>query len=232
MIGDWFDKYSLQARLAPALLALFPALLLAATKFPTMYQTAAGLVGLLTVCGVLTVFSHFARTRGKQVEKKLNMRWGARPTTLMLLNHDGTLDKTTHSRYLKFFEDNIPGWTLSENRRESYESAVRWLLERTRDTSAFGLIFKENVSYGFRRNTLGMKPIALVISLACTAYWLIQIYAAYNAQSVFDPIDLAAGIATAMLLIWWLAVVGESWVREAGDAYAKALLGATDKLSG
>jgi len=53
MISDWFDKYSLQARLAPALLSLFPAILIMALAFPQLYETAVGFVGLALVCGVL-----------------------------------------------------------------------------------------------------------------------------------------------------------------------------------
>lgn len=230
MINDWFDQYSLQARLGPALLTLFPSLMLIAVEFPAMYQTAAGFVGLLTVCGVLTLFSHFARTRGKRVEQRLNAKWGGRPTTLFLLNNHGELDSTTHSRYLSFFANKIPSWTLGDNKKADLDSAVKWLLERTRDTSAYGLIFKENISYGFRRNTLGMKPIGIAISLACAAYWALEIHSAYTTQSSYDPIALISAVVSSLLFFWWVFVVGDDWVKEAGDAYAKVLLGSIDLL--
>lgn len=129
MISDWFDKYSLQARLAPALLSLFPAILLIAIQFPQLYETAAGLVGLALICGVLTLASHFARTRGKKVEQRLNQKWGGRPTTHFLLNKNGELDGTTRQRYLTFFSSNVPDWSLGEEPNSDIESAVRWLLE-------------------------------------------------------------------------------------------------------
>lgn len=231
MIDNWFDKYSLQARLAPALLTLFPSLMLIAVEFPAIYQTAAGFIGLLTICGVLTLFSHFARTRGKRVEQRLNAKWGGRPTTLFLLNNHGELDSTTHSRYLNFCANKIPGWTLGDDKKADFESAVKWLLERTRDTTEYGLVFKENISYGFRRNTLGMKPIGVAVALGCTAYWAIQIQSAYTAQTGYDPMILASTGVSALLLLWWVFAVGDDWVKEAGDAYAKALLGSIDSLS-
>ena len=231
MINDWFDKYSLQARLAPALLTLFPIILLAAIQFPQLYETAAGLVGLLVACGVLTIASHFARTRGRSVEKRLNKKWGSRPTTRFLVNEDSELDAGTRRRYVIYFSQHIPDWHLGENPKDDFDSAVRWLLEKTRDTTVFGLIFKENISYGFRRNCLGMKPFGLTIAFLCTAYWGFQTYSQYIAESHIELIT-ATGLSVSILLfLWWLFVVGEGWVEDAGNAYAKALLGSIDMMS-
>lgn len=231
MISDWFDRYSLQARLAPALLTSFPAILLIAIQFPLLYETAAGLIGLVLVCGVLTVASHFARTRGKKVEERLNSKWGGRPTTRFLLNANGELDNRTHSRYLAFFSKKVPDWSLGDDKRADLESAVRWLLERTRDTSVYGLVFKENISYGFRRNCLGMRPIGLLIALLCSAYWFLQIVSHDTAVSDVASSHIAGLGISILLLIWWTFVVGDKWVKEAGNAYAKALLGSIDTMN-
>lgn len=231
MINDWFDRYSLQARLAPALLTLFPAILLVALQFPELYQTAAGLVGLALICGVLTLASHFARARGKRVEKRLNDNWGGRPTTRFLLNVNSELDETTHNRYLSFFSRKIPDWSLGEDKRASIESAVRWLLEKTRDTATYGLVFKENISYGFRRNCLGMKPVGSVIALLCSGYWTAQAYGRYTASADILPLQIGGFGVSVLLLLWWVFVVSDEWVKEAGDAYAKALLGSVDTMN-
>jgi hypothetical protein len=230
MISDWFDRYSLQARLAPALLSLFPAILLVALQFPLLYDTAAGLVGLALVCGVLTLASHFARTRGKKVEQRLNARWGGRPTTRFLLNDSYELDERTRKRYLTHFSNNIPEWSLGEEPTLDIDSAVRWLLEKTRDTTVYSLIFKENISYGFRRNCLGMKPVGLFVAVLCVMYWSVQIYFAYTDAYGIDPTHMIGLSTCIFLLIWWLFIVGDSWVKEAGNAYAKALLGSIDTM--
>ena len=231
MISHWFDRYSLQARLAPALLTLFPIILLAAIQFPKFHQTAAGLIGVGLVCGVLTIASHFARTRGKKVEDRLNKKWGGRPTTLVLLNNNGELDSRTHSRYLSFFAQHIPNWNLGQNKREDLESAVRWLLEKTRDTATYSLVFKENISYGFRRNCLGMKPIGLTVAALCAIYWLAQIRGHYTNLKDISPIHLIGFTASMLLLLWWIFTVSVDWVKEAGNAYARSLLGAIDTMN-
>lgn len=230
MISDWFDRYSLQARLAPALLSLFPAIMLIAVQFPQLYKTAAGLVGLALVCGVLTLASHFARTRGKKVEQRLNTKWGGRPTMRFLLNEGGELDDRTRNRYMAHFSNNIPDWRLGENPSMDIDSAVRWLLEKTRDTTTYGLIFKENISYGFRRNCLGMKPIGLLVTLICVVYWSVQIYRQYSGFEYVDPTQTIGLGVSSLILVWWLFIVNDNWVREAGNAYAKALLGSIDTM--
>jgi hypothetical protein len=46
-----------------------------------------------------------------------------------------------------------------------YERCGNWLRENTRDTKKFKILFDENVTYGFRRNLLGLKYAALIIDL-------------------------------------------------------------------
>lgn len=227
---NWFDHYSYQARVAPAFLSLFPLFLLMSIRFPQLHTVVVGLFGLAMACGVLTLVAHYARSRGKALEGSLTKKWGGRPTTLFLINQNGELDSQTHQRYLEYFAVNIPNWQINEDRVASYESAVRWLLEKTRETSRFNLIFKENISYGFRRNCLGIKPLGLGVALICSAIWAVDIYAlAPQWSRVETPQWTGLGI-TLLLLAWWLFVVGETWVREAGDAYAKSLLGSIDAI--
>ena len=229
-MSDWFDRYSLQARSAPAFLSLFPLFLWVAISFPQLYSFVAGLFSLALACGILTLAAHYARSRGKALEEILNRRWGGRPTTLILANRNGELDNQTHQRYVQYFSNNIPGWCLGDDPVLSYESAVKWLLERTRDTSRFNLIFKENISYGFRRNCLGMKPIGLLMTAVILIKWAVESYSAAPALSNFQPQHCAGMGFTTLLMAWWVLVVREPWVREAGDAYAKALLGSVDAM--
>jgi hypothetical protein len=50
-----------------------------------------------------------------------------------------------------------------------YELAGTWLRENTRDTKKFPILFNENVTYGFRRNLLGVKWVALGLDAAVVA---------------------------------------------------------------
>ena len=52
-----------------------------------------------------------------------------------------------------------------------YQSGARWLLDHTRPDSGkkFDLLFRDNVTYGFRRNALGARPLGIVI--ACSSWF-------------------------------------------------------------
>ena len=78
---------------------------------------------------------------------------------------DRNIDRLTKVRYHAFLSDRIDGWSAPSQVDEAqdpvtaelvYDSAVRWLREMTRDRKRYGLVFKENVSYGFRRNLYGL----------------------------------------------------------------------------
>lgn len=233
MIADFFDRYSRQARLLPALLTLFPAFLTVAVWVPALYQLAAGLTGLAIACGVLTVLAHFARSRGRKLEKQLIQEWGGLPTTIWLRKSDGYLEIETKQRYYNFLESSIPDWKAPTEDVEAsdrlYSSAVRWLLERTRDVQQFPLVFKENISYGFRRNCLGLKPFAIAVSVLAAGYTGIQFMGISPTTLLQTSLpQIAVGCISALFALWWTFGVTANWVRDAGDAYAKALLGACD----
>ena len=227
-MSDWFDRYSFQARIAPALLVLFPVFLLVYIKFPQLYTTMAGLFSLTLTFGILILLTHYVRSRGKALESSLQKKWGGLPTTLFLLNQNGELDRQTHQRYLDYFTAKIPNWRLNEDQISSYASAVHWLLEKTREEERFHLICKENISYGFRRNCLGMKPFGLGMALICSVLWVVDVCALAPHWSDVEPQQWAGFGITLLLLACWLFLIRETWVREAADAYAKALLGSID----
>jgi hypothetical protein len=111
-----------------------------------------------------------------------------------------------------------------------YEEAVTVLRERTRDTSRFRLVFAENMEYGFRRNSLGLRPFALAIaaiSLALSAALLIR--ADGVVVSRLATWGAAGGISVVLLIYWW-RVVTPGWVRVSAELYADRLLEAVDTL--
>lgn len=238
MSGSVFDGYGRQACLGPALLSLFPVFVTVAVWMPSLYQLAAGLVGLAAACGMTTVLAHIARSRGRAVQKKLKQDWGALPATVWLRRFDRNLDPTTKQRYYSFLEENVPDWhppTAELERtapRESdaiLDSAVRWLLEHTRDPKAYPLVLKENISYGFRRNVLGLRPLAVAAALASSGYGAYFLTAtAQDTPTDATAAQYAALFVSATLLIWWAFAVTSSWVRDAANAYARALLASCD----
>ena len=121
---------------------------------------------------------------------------------------------------------------------EIYQSAVRWLLNHTRDKGKNKMIFDENVTYGFRRNAYGLKTIGIGICLSTSVWVLISegIVKVGKGSSVYiDPSSftimavLSLAMSAVMLLIW-LSFFTEDTVRNAAFTYAEALLRACDKI--
>jgi hypothetical protein len=94
------DRYTREARLAPAFLSLFPVLLVLIISFKGLRDTIPALLSLLCVFGVVRWISHIARGIGDKKEIKLFRDWGGKPTTTMLRFTQGylTAEETLHFR--------------------------------------------------------------------------------------------------------------------------------------
>ena len=111
----------------------------------------------------------------------------------------------------------------------AYAAFVRVLLDRFRDYGRHPLLFDELCSYGFLRNALGLKWIAVTVATIAT----LLIVAAclhspggksWQTELTFFGVLLAA---TVVSLAWWLTL-SEERVRVAAEAYADRFFGAVD----
>jgi hypothetical protein len=233
-----FDEYSLNARVKPSLLALLPVIISVIVVIPTLYQTMASLLSLLVACGLITLIAHLSRHRGRMVERSLLDKWGGFPSTIFLRYSDKTIDKHTKKRYLNFLELNVQDWVAPTEQDEindqnsaddKLRSAAKWLIEQARDTKKYRLLFKENISYGFRRNCLGIKLIGIVLSLTSLCIIFRELC---NSDFSFiqssNIMCLFSGLFSLLMLVWWVFVVSDSWVRDAADSYALRLLAICD----
>lgn len=231
------DRYDLLARLRPALLVSLPLILVAVGWFSETRTLMGGLFSLLSVCGVTYLLAQVARSRGRALESRAGPRLGRLHTATLLSHADGTIVPDTKARYHAFIRaGGVQLPSLDEEAKDQagaaqrYRSAVDWLLERTRSSAKTSLLLEENIAYGFRRNLLGLKPIALgMLALALGANG----YLTYDAYVAGRPLILGAviGAGLALLLIAWLVLVNEAFVRDASDAYAKRLLAMCDRLA-
>lgn len=235
-----FDKYSLQARVLPALLVLLPFFITLAIWVPQVYELAVGLTSLALASGALLLLAHIARSLGRKTEQHLFKKWGGKPTTLWLSHSDNKLDIHTKARYHGFLTEHVDNWTAPSPEEESkdpcaariaYDSAVKWLLERTRDQEKFSLVFKENISYGFRRNLLGLKILGLTLTILCSIgnAWAVCTKS-LNPEELLRPEGIASFAFSLVMVTVWAFVVRPSWVRDAADGYARALLAACDRI--
>ena len=238
MIGSILDPYDRKARLYPALLVMLVPLIVATLVAPVFSSQLAGLASLAIALGGLMLLSSLGREWGKRKEPKLFESWGGTPTTLMLLRATSQLDQLTLDRYRKVLEGKVSGLQFPDAASEASdpakvaaicESAVKWLREATRDTKKFALVFAENTNYGFRRNLLGVKPLALVmcvLTLAATALhaWLST---AGNLSAV-TPQSWSAVVVACIGLVVWGVVINADFVKTTAFAYATALLATCD----
>lgn len=120
-----------------------------------------------------------------------------------------------------------------------YESATRWLLEQTRDTSKHSLLFTENISYGFRRNMLGMRWIGMTAAVLAAIWLGIDVavalpatWADFGGLLVTMPTAhrLGATVCIAAAAMWVLGVSRDR-VRAAAFAYAERLIAGCDALA-
>mgnify|MGYP001137688668 CR=1 FL=1 len=101
--------------------------------------------------------------------------------------------------------------------------AVRWLLEHTRPQSEATLLMNENISYGFARNLLGLKPLGIAIT-SLVAF--ISGIFLYNFDVGATPFVLGALLCGAAIvaLLMWVFLVTEASVAHASQIYAEKIL--------
>jgi hypothetical protein len=243
------DPYDRQARLYPALLCLLPLLALVALLYAPNVSALTGVVTIAVSCGGLFLMTNICREMGKRLEDRLYREWGGKPTTQLLRHRDGIIDSVTKRRYHAFLAAKINAiFPDAEQEKsdpakadETYQSGARWLLDQTRPDGGkkFDLLFRDNVTYGFRRNALGTQPFGLIIAIAS----LLWVLAKENVISVTAGklVDLAAlgrlpapavaslAVSVVMLLAW-LFFFTKSSLRTAAFTYAETLLRTCDTL--
>ncbi len=233
------DEYERNARLKPALICIIPVSLTVAS-LGTQYSVAMGAVsGPLTAIGFTYVLSELGRDWGKKKQKHLFDLWGGKPTTVKLRLRDSSINPITLER-MRQTSNALIGKTLPTREEELidpvaadmlYESFGDYLRDHTRDKKVFPLVWKELVSYGFRRNLWGMKPFALSVLICCI---LLQGSMAWHGNSLgrsLNPTLLVTVFLNICFALFWLAIARPAWVRIPADAYAERLLEASTSLS-
>jgi len=251
-----FDSYNRQARLYPALIVILPPLLTILARYPALLTSNVVTTLLMFVisCGFLYLLTIFARSRGKSLERRLLHKWGGWPTTLWLRHNDDHLPRQTKARYHLALANHVPGLRLLSAEEEqadpvsaddAYKSAVEWLKEQCRGKP---LVEKENAEYGFRRNLRGLRSFGVAsatFGLLLSAAWMLRFAGITLAGLIAidpgviveklvqsSPEPLWGGALVNVIAIWfWIFVVRDAWVHQAGDQYARALLSHCDVLT-
>jgi hypothetical protein len=110
-----------------------------------------------------------------------------------------------------------------------YARCGTWLRDHTRDTKKFPILFGENVTYGFRRNLLGVKAWALCLNA------IVVIVCAFVLWRVSWSVETPTGNKTMVVLIvaaahaaYMLLAVSRVAVWDASRAYGRQLILSTE----
>lgn len=227
------DGYERKARLYPALLLVSPIVITivgaASTKLSTLESLAAALAG----CGGAFLLTQLARDAGKKREKQFFEIWGGLPSVAILRHRDNRIDAITKARYHKQLSTLVKGTKAPSPKEEVaepiaadqvYSAWSAYLRVHTRDTKKYQLLFQENISYGYRRNVCGLRPLGIVVSslsFAGGAVWLYHLYSATGSVTVESAGALTCVFVILLLWTFWFT---PNWVRIPADAYAERLV--------
>lgn len=234
----FFDAYTIRARVFPAIIAAIPAVAMLVLLVSWAGLALSSGIATVGVVVVLYMFSDFARSQGRKIEPRIYELQGGKPSVTMMRRADTTLDTNSKNRYRAFLAGKLgrtaPTAAEEEQHPASanafYEQAGTWLRENTRDTKKFSILFNENVTYGYRRNLLGLKWVALGLNLAVVALCGCLLWR--NAPlSIADPFTarvIVVLVIAAIHALYILAIVNERSVIAAARTYARQLIVSTE----
>lgn len=222
------DAYDLQARHAPVALIVLPALIVWAFFAPLTSDVVESAFGATAVTAIYVLLAAVARGRGLEVQNKLTTQWGGLPTTTMLRHRDDRLNPITKKKY----HDALTqlGFTISSTTEEANDPRAADIKleaamdEVRRQAKARGarLVQRENIAFGFVRNLLGLKPLAIVVScLAFGAFATFYFLRPSSTQFTLAEYGLISAMAFHLLGIVFL--VTPKLVRQHAEAYARSL---------
>lgn len=223
MTGNHLDAYTLKARWLPATLVTVPVLVLMLSTFEL--DALVGFAGPATASVLFGVVAgEIARSRGKVVEVLLVQEWNGLPTTRSLRAISDTDPERRRRRDQleavsgRQLPDLLEQETDPSGSDSIIERAVRAVLVvlRHEEGSGFDVLHNENISYGFRRNLLALRPFGLVVSLAALVFTLAVTVLGVLAWAVATPMLLVQAVVGVL----WIAVARRNWVREQAESFS------------
>jgi ABC-type multidrug transport system fused ATPase/permease subunit len=239
--GKLSDAYDRPARLYPGFIALSPIAVLIICAYGQQKILMSSGVTIVASCGGAYALSRIVRNAGQRLQAAMFQAWGGAPTTQLLRHTDAHFDVHTKERFHKALSKGI-GKKLPTADIEArdpaaadalYRAATLWLINQTRDTKKFPLVFKENIAFGFQRNALGLRFFGIVVALACLAWGvlLVVIQSAWALREVSGnapPPVLFSMLYSVLILGAWMFVFTEAALKRTGFSYAERLIQSLD----
>jgi hypothetical protein len=238
---DWSkyiaDPYERNARLYPALLTISPLVASAVGVFAE-YLSILESTGLV-VLGSASAFllAQIARDFGKEGEKKLWQSWGGMPSMAIFRHRNKKLNPITKMRYHQRISQKLNTGAPTQDEEKTdpraadtiYSAWSDYLRTNTRD-DRFHLLHKENISYGYRRNVWGLRPVGITASIAGSIICALRLYFVFESTGEIDIFAGAAGTFSLIILMLWLFYFTKEWVRIPAESYAERLVESVETL--
>jgi phosphoglycerol transferase MdoB-like AlkP superfamily enzyme len=232
-IFKFFDAYSIRARLFPAIIAAAPALAALALLISWKSFGLSNLVATLGILVLLFAIADFSRSRGRAIEGKLYAQHGGMPSISMFRRNDGIIDAGSKERYRAFLAGKLAVLAPSPADERADQAAAdafyvqcgNWLRQNTRDTKKFPILFGENVTYGFRRNLLGVKVLALclnaiVVAVCAFILWRLS----WNSHTPQGSRTVVVLVVAAAHAAYMVLAVSRTAVWDAAKGYGRELI--------
>lgn len=225
-----FSPYNTRARLCCIILLLAPVLLEIFFLIPESRELSSTIAIIAIVYALCNVAIIITRISGTKAMKKCFP--DLLPAQQYLLPSDNYLGAETKVRYYAFLEKNIDNFKIKptdDDMKEMVETAVTWLIAKTRDETKFPLIAEENMNFGLSYNLLGLKSKGILISGICILTNIILLLA--SSHAIYPvPLLIFCLCCDCGFLMLWIFFVTKEVVRQSGKKYARALLSACDQL--
>ena len=231
------DSYTLQARLLPMFILLLPIGLVLLVWYPATSVWVGALEALGVPVVLTALLSQLGRDLGKKKEPILFASLDGMPTDRILSYAKGFLDQATATRYRTKLTQLLPSAQFLDEAQEEdapssavevFRTCTNFLREKTRDQDKFPLIFAENTNYGFRRNLWAMRPAGIMLSglavLGSVSPLLL------GPKDSIPAVLVIAVCVNVCLFVFWIFRINKSWVRIAGEEYARQLFAACEVL--
>ncbi len=145
-------------------------------------------------------------------KKQFFEAWGGLPSVAIFRHRDTRIDATTKARYHKQLSTLVKGTKASSPEEEAADPAIAdqvysawssYLRIHTRDTKKYPLVFQENISYGYRRNVCGLRPLGIVVSSLSLAGGAVWLYHLHSISEIVTTESIGALICVFAILLLW-----------------------------
>jgi hypothetical protein len=227
------DDYDLRARFAPGALAAVPAVAAGVAFGLSDNAVLTSIAGFVSFAVLSFVIGAIARSLGKPQQKRIFEERNGAPTTHALRLHSSEWPDAQRRNW-RANATGATGKPLGDVDDDGeIEVVVEALREATRDTEAYRHLRAENTTFGFFRNLLGVRPLALGLAGLSLAA---SVVGAVTAIVMDDPSwglgeQIVAGVVSLIALAFFAWFPTDDRVWTAGRSYAERLMVAADGLA-